>query len=298
MTTDTQASYSTYQVPTNHAPVFLAHYLKKELGISVTLYKKIKNKSKFWLNGQLMEHIADLQLNPGDVITWELLQKKIPAEPLPLNVCYEDNEILIVNKPVGQLVHPLTTEPSGTLINAVSYYYEKRGIAASISPVQRLDRQTSGLVVLGKTPQTANFLQSVGHKYFWREYLAVCEGVPNPLRGTVFAPIARVPDSMILRKVDPSGKSAVTHYRVLRTNGAFSLLSLRLSTGRTHQIRVHMASIGHPLAGDELYGGSRDFIGRQALHAAKVILPHPLTREKLTVKADLPRDMQKLIGIL
>ena len=214
---------------------------------------------------------------------------EVLPENIPLDILYEDAALLIVNKPAGMLVHPTGGEYSHTLANAVLFHYEAHGEKHAFHPVHRLDRQTSGLVLIAKESHVQHLLSA--HNAIERIYLAVIEGkLPEPC-GTIAAPIARRPGSIIERMVSPAGKCAVTHYATLAERGGLSLLALRLATGRTHQIRVHLAHLAHPLLGDDLYGGRTDRIARQALHAHRLRFRHPVSGKEITVHAPLPADM-------
>lgn len=177
------------------------------------------------------------------------------------------------------------------------HYYHLIGLKADFHPVHRLDKGTSGLMVVAKHPAAQHILTKQLHSGdFLREYLAVCEGYPSPPAGLVDAPLGRSDDSYIRQEVRPDGKPARTHYEILDRNGPYSLLRLVLETGRTHQIRVHMAYLGHPLVGDFLYGTEvPELISRPALHSARLALTHPFTGERLTFEAPLPADMTNLI---
>lgn len=222
----------------------------------------------------------------------------IEPEDLPLDIRYEDDYLMVVNKPAGQLVHPTTKEAHGTLGNAVLYWYRAHGEHHAYHPVHRLDRNTSGLVLIAKVPQVQYKLtpRRGEGKLFHREYLALIEGELTPPEGLIDAPIARALPSIILRKVSPDGQAARTHYDTVQTDGHLSLVHLVLDTGRTHQIRVHLAHLGHPLLGDDLYGGSLTRIKRQALHAARLHFRHPLTNEMIDVRSPLPSDMEQIVS--
>ena len=265
-------------------------------GISRTLWKRIKHSGTFCLNGQ-PAIAANTVVKTGDTVSWEVEKSSdIRPEKLPLSVIYEDTGLLIVNKPAGQLVHPTTKEAYGTLGNAVLAHFLANGERHAYHPVHRLDRETSGLVLIAKLPQIQYLLTGRdGTKKFHREYIAICEGVPSPSAGIIDAPIARALPSIILRRVAEDGQSARTHYETIESKHGLSLVRLRLETGRTHQIRVHMAHIGCPLAGDDLYGGSKALISRQALHAYRLHFRHPLTQKAMNVTAPLPLDMEKLL---
>ena len=195
------------------------------------------------------------------------------------------------------LVHPLKHEQENTLANAVLHYYLEKGIEAAFRPMSRLDRNTSGLVVIAKHAYAAFRLgQQLSNGGLQREYLAVVHGLIAQEQGIIDLPVARSDDSRVKRRVCPDGKKALTYYTVLNYLTDATFLKLRLATGRTHQIRVHLCHIGHPRVGDAHYGGREEGISRQALHCCRISLTHPVTGEGLTLEAPLPGDMQKLIN--
>lgn len=271
-------------------------YLKRHEGISSTLWKKIKRYDNFYINGEKVR-ATQAFVKPNDIITYEIptSSKVIPVD-IPLNIIFEDDYMLIADKPAGMLTHPLTFEAESTLANAVMYHFAQTGQQLGCHPLYRLDRNTSGLVVFAKLPQL-QFQLANNHQVFQRFYYALVEGNFAKTTGTVDEPIGRAENSIILHKVvhDETGKRAITHYHVLKSFGDYSLVELNLETGRTHQIRVHMSYIHHPLLGDDLYGGSCDLIARHALHAYKLQFTHPFTGENLVFTSKLPEDMQRLI---
>lgn len=209
-------------------------------------------------------------------------------------IAFEDDFMLIVDKPAGMLVHPTVNERGTTLYDYVASYYAAKGIAAAIHPVSRLDRNTSGLVIFAKEPIIQFWLS---RQDVHKEYLAIVEGVPNEVSGIIAAPIARKEGSIIERCVDFNhGKESKTAYTVLQTikGGKYSLVQLRLFTGRTHQIRVHMAYIGHPLVNDNLYGRPGPQ-ARHALHAFKLAFTHPVSDIPLEITRAMPEDLRKLL---
>lgn len=273
-------------------------FLAQNQGISNTIWKRIKHSGTFQVNGK-PANAARTELKNGDVVTYDILRpSNIVPEKLPLDIRYEDEWLMVVNKPAGQLVHPTTQEPHGTLGNAILYHYMEKQEAHAFHPVHRLDRETSGLVLIAKQPQIQFKLSPKGVKSFHREYLAIIPGELSPAAGTIDAPIARALPSIILRQVSPEGKDARTHYDTIKTNHDLSLVHLSLETGRTHQIRVHLSHLGHPLIGDDLYGGSMDLISRQALHAFRLRFTHPMTGKAIVVTAPLPSDMDRIVSTL
>lgn len=243
-----------------------------------------------------------------------------PPEPLatkpqdiPLDIVFEDEHLVVVNKPAGMVVHPAAGNPDGTLVNALLFHCAGRlsGINGVARPgiVHRIDKDTSGLLVVAKSDAAHEGLarQFADHT-ITRRYLAVCSGYPNPRSGTISGRIGRSDKDRKKMAVLPDdsnrGKRAVTHYETLRTLNHATLIECRLETGRTHQVRVHCASIGHPLLGDPVYGRTpkslkpvldRLQFRRQALHAARLGFIHPITGESLDFHADLPEDFQELI---
>ena len=219
----------------------------------------------------------------------------VPA-PGPLNIVYRDQDVLVLNKAPGVAVHPGPGHHTDTIGNFLMDYYRKEGILADFHPVHRLDRGTSGLLLVALHGHAQEVLKEQLHTpSFRRVYLAVCEGVPEPLSGVIDAPIGRLEGSALARTVRPDGQRAVTRYQTLGTGRGRALVRLELETGRTHQIRVHMAHIGHPLTGDFLYGTEDPaLIPRPALHAAELAFNHPITGRPMAFTAPLPQDMTVL----
>jgi len=220
----------------------------------------------------------------------------VTAEDIPLNIVYEDEHLLVVNKPKGMVVHPAAGNYSGTLVNALMFHCKDSlsGINGVMRPgiVHRIDKNTSGLLIVAKNDMAHTHLaQQIKEHSFTREYEAVVYGGFKNESGTVDAPIARHPKERKKMAVCEGGRNAVTHYTVLEEMGGFTHLRLRLETGRTHQIRVHMAYIGHPVAGDEVYGPKKVIasLSGQCLHAKKIGFIHPETREYMEFDSELPQ---------
>ena len=234
----------------------------------------------------------------GDVITVELPEPReveIEPENIPLDIVYEDEDIIVVNKPKGMVVHPAPGNWSGTLVNALMYHCgdSLSGINGEIRPgiVHRIDKDTSGLLVVAKNDRAHQSLaEQIKVHSAGRRYFAVVYGTPREQKGTVNAPIARHPIDRKKMAVLAGGREAITHYEVLEQYAGYSYLTFLLETGRTHQIRVHMAYIGHPIIGDPLYGPAKDKwkLQGQCLHAGELTLTHPATGERMTFQAPLP----------
>ena len=213
----------------------------------------------------------------------------MPAH-IPISVIYEDEWLLLVNKGPHMIIHPTSKEHYDTLVNAVAGYLEEKGEGAGVHPIYRLDRNTTGLVLVAKSSKVQHDL-SKSHDRIYREYVALASGVFSEGKGTVDAPIGRKDGSIIEWTVREDGKPARTDYQVLKQLDDFALLRLHLHTGRTHQIRVHMAYIHHPLLGDDLYGTADARIDRQALHAEMIRFVHPETGKEMEFHAPIPADM-------
>lgn len=241
------------------------------------------------IGGRGMLHAGDLfrvcVMETGSV-------EGIVPTPLPLNILYEDEDILVLNKPADMPVHPSIGNYTNTLANAAAFYFQQKGMLCPFRCINRLDRDTSGALILAKNALSAAILSAqMRNREIRRTYLAVVCGVTPP-SGTVSAPIGRVSDSVIQRQVDPEhGESAVTHYERLAVRNDHSLLEIHLETGRTHQIRVHMGYIGHPLPADYLYHPVYDHFKRQPLHSFQLNFRHPLTGKDLCFTAPVPKDM-------
>lgn len=235
-------------------------------------------------------------LYPGDVICVRIRDRQnsdgILPVPLSLDIVYEDEDLLVVNKPAGMPVHPSFRNRDNTLGNGLAWYFRERKETFVFRCINRLDRDTSGLTVVAKHMVSAGMLQGSVR----REYLAIVKGEMPQQEGKIDAPIGRKEGSCMERVVDREhGESAVTHYRVLSVGNGHSLVSFRLETGRTHQIRVHMKYIGYPLIGDYLYYPDKKYINRQALHAVCLSFTQPMTGEILNFYAPLPEDMREVI---
>lgn len=272
----------------------------KEQNISKTALVDIKFRGGAIYLNRLPVTVRKI-LSKGDIVEivfpQELPSDGLAAEAIPLNIIYEDEYVLVVDKPPHMPTIPSREHSVGSLANALLHYYQQNGIETTIHIVTRLDRDTSGLVLVAKHRYIHHLLsiQQKNHEIN-RKYAAIVNGLIEKGQGTIHAPIGRKPDSIIEREVHPNGQNAVTHFQVLSAMDSFTFVSLRLETGRTHQIRVHMAYLGHPLVGDDLYGGSRELIDRQALHSCELEFLHPILKKKLAFKSELPSDMRAVLN--
>ncbi len=292
--------YLTLTVSPAQAGRCVRSVLKSELHLSTSCINRLKRTEHgITVNGQ--RAFTNAILFTGDLLAVDLSAAERPTkvEPvaIPLDIVFEDEHLVILNKSAPLSVIPSSLAPDEpTLANAFAHYL---GADFCFHPVNRLDRSTTGLMVVAKSSFLHDQLQRVLHSGdFIRRYLAVCESFPDPADGEITLPIARKEGSAIARCVSPDGQRAHSTYRTLSRAGRFSLLELTPHTGRTHQLRVHMAAIGHPLVGDWLYGTEdHSLIARPALHAAFLSVCHPVTGELIERFAPLPADMKRLMEL-
>lgn len=241
-------------------------------------------------------------LHTGDILTIQISEtqssEKIPPVNLPLPIVYEDEDIIVINKPAGMPIHPSLNNYTNSMANALAWYYQEQGKPFIFRCSNRLDRDTSGLTVVAKHLVSGNILSSmVARREFHREYLAIVRGSVTPRSGTIKAPLARKEGTIIERTVDwERGETAITHYQVQEEKNGHSLVSLRLETGRTHQIRIHMKYLGFPLIGDYLYNPDMEYMTRQALHSHRIAFMHPITGKPMEFTAPLPEDMASVLS--
>lgn len=245
-----------------------------------------------------MKVAAGDQVNIRFVLTPEI---ELAPEEIPLDIVYEDEAIIVVNKPAGLVVHPGAGNWTGTFVNGLLYHCQRLPEGEALRPgiVHRLDKDTTGLLAAAKTAEAQQkLIELFSSRQVYKEYLAVCLG--NPGTGTVDAPIARHPVHRQKMAVLEGGRQATTHYETLRYNATLSIVKLILETGRTHQIRVHMKQIGSPVLGDPVYGSpsmNQKFqLDRQMLHAAKLVFPHPITGKEIVLDAPVPEPMAKIMA--
>lgn len=283
----------------DEAGMTVKQYLKKRRQFSRRLLSRLtKEKNSILVNNKERRIDYRLKINDRLTITFptEQIGARMKAEQISLNIVYEDEFLLIINKPPHIAAMPSFNYPTGTIANGILGYYEKENLPYTVHIVTRLDRNTSGLMVIAKHHYSHSlFSQMMQKDLLIRKYTAIVQGYMKTTLGTITAPISRAEDSIIKRKVHETGKRAITHYQVQQRTDHYSLVHIQLETGRTHQIRVHFSHIGHPLIGDDLYGKASKHIDRQALHCHEVQFNHPVTQEKMIFTANLPKDIQDLL---
>lgn len=241
------------------------------------------------------------ELSTGDHLQVRICEtknsEKIPPTNLPLDIIYEDEDLLVLNKPAGMPIHPSLNNYTNSMANALAYYFQSQGKPFIFRCCNRLDRDTSGLTIVSKHLVSGSILSDMTkYREVHREYLAIARGSVTPSEGTIQAPLGRKEGTIIERTVDwEHGEDAVTHYKVVKEANGHSLVSLRLETGRTHQIRIHMKYLGYPLIGDYLYNPDMEYMTRQALHSHHMEFTHPITGEHMSFTAPLPEDMARVM---
>ncbi len=287
-----------YTIPKEFEGLSLLTFLKAKQYSSQIITHLKRTENGMLLNGT-WARVRDI-LHDHDSLIITLIESEssdniVPVE-LPLDIVYEDEDLLVINKSSDTPIHPSQGNYENTLANAVAYYYAQKDESFTYRCINRLDRDTTGLLIIAKHMYSASLLSNmVQNREIRREYLAIATGLV-PEDGIIEAPIGRVDGSTIERQVDiENGDYACTHFKRLAYKNGFSLVSLKLATGRTHQIRVHMKYIGHPLPGDFLYNPDYSVIKRQALHSYRLEFIHPITGQDMEFVAELPKDMASII---
>ena len=289
----------TYPVPPLEEGLCVAQFLKKRRYSSANITDLKKMEESILINGSPAFMVA--RLHTGDVLTVQIRElvssPKIPPSPIPLNIVYEDEDLLVVNKPADMPIHPSMHNYTNSLGNAAAWYFAQQNCPFVFRCINRLDHNTSGLTIIAKHLVSGSILSSmVKGREIHREYLGIVRGTLTPPSGTITAPLGRKPGSVIERTIDfENGESAVTHYQAIAVRNGHTLVRLHLETGRTHQIRIHMKYLGHPLIGDSLYNPDMEWIQRQALHSYRLCFTHPITGEAMEFTSPLPKDMCRVL---
>lgn len=291
--------------------VLIYHIHETENGLRVEQYLRrrgysrqnlveLKKMTDSILVNNIWYHLNE-KLHADDILKVQIQEressKQIPPIYLPLDIVYEDEDIIVLNKDAGMPIHPSLNNYTNSLANGLAWYFHEQGNPFVFRCTNRLDRDTSGLTVVAKHMLSSSILSGLAVRHeISREYLAIVKGSLFPKSGTISAPLSRKPGSIIERIVDyKCGEAAVTHYRAITEHNGHTLVSLQLETGRTHQIRIHMKHLGFPLIGDYLYNPDMEMIQRQALHSHRLAFPHPITGSTMEFIAPLPADMSKII---
>lgn len=288
-----------YQIDKDEHYDNVLHVLKEQFFLSDRLITKLKKANKIYLNS--LPTYTKKSVTVGDTVSvlidFEEDNSNIVASNIPLNIIYEDDYLLVLNKPANIAIHPSILHFYNSLSNGVKFYFDKLGLKKKIRIVNRLDRNTSGIVIFAKNEYIQECLiKQMKTNEFKKEYLAIAKGILESKSGTLNFPIARKEGSIIERTVTSDGDSAITHYDVVKEFNNLSLVHIVLGTGRTHQIRVHFSHIGHPILGDTLYGSPSELINRQALHSYKLTFIHPVTKKVVSLEAPLPNDINNIIN--
>ena len=284
-----------YTVKQNDSYINVLDVLKNEFLLSARLITKLKQSNNIFFNEEITYTKKLVCANDVVSVLIDFVEdnSNIVATNIPLDIIYEDEYLLAINKPANMPVHPSMLHYEETLSNAVKYYFDTLNLKRKIRIVNRLDKDTSGIVIFAKNEYIQECLiKQMKTKELKKEYLAVVTGYLQKKSDTLCFPISRKEGSIIERTVNPNGDIAITHYNILKEQNNLSLVHVFLETGRTHQIRVHFSHINHPILGDTLYGTPSPLINRHALHSYKITLLHPISKQILTLEAPIPNDMK------
>lgn len=272
--------------------------LRGPMKVSGTMIKRLKKSGGILLNDAPVRTIDGVK--SGDILTVIIDNNEgatIIPENNPISVLYEDESFIAVDKPANMAVHPSAGHQTGTLAQAVLWYLIEQGLQTKIRPINRLDRDTSGITLFAKNAYIQDQLaRQMKDNRVYKAYLGIVHGVFSPEKGTIRLPIARKEGSIMERVIDSSGFDSITHYETIKVHNDLSLVKFVLETGRTHQIRVHSKAMGHPLLGDGLYSDiETNLIGRQALHSHQLSFDHPITGKRIELVSPLPEDMKRVL---
>ncbi len=271
--------------------------LKQEFKLSARLMHKVIINKLALLNNKQIDTRSSINIGDNVKIDLNYEEENDNIVPVKMNldILYEDDCLLIINKPAGIAVHPSILHFEDSLSNGIRFYFDSIGLKKKIRPVNRLDLDTSGIIVFAKNEFVQECLiRQMNNNIFKKEYIAIVTGHLKEKSGVINLPIARKENSIIERCISEKGQNAITKYEVIKELDSISVVKCFLETGRTHQIRVHFMAIGHPLIGDSLYGSKSSLINRQALHCYSISFVHPITKEVLNITCNLPKDMENI----
>ncbi|AAK79237.1 23S rRNA pseudouridine1911/1915/1917 synthase [Clostridium acetobutylicum] len=287
-----------YLVEKKYENFKIRDYLKQVHGFSTRLIRGAAFGERLFVNGKTVR--LSYRVLEGDKIEVDVNKpesQNVDPEKMDLNIVYEDSDIIVLNKPANMIVHPTKNYQHGTLSNGLLYYFREKGENCIVRLVNRLDMDTSGLVLVAKNQFSHMALaRDMKLDTFKKEYIAVVRGNLSSLKGTIDKPIYKEEEEPIRRTIDDRGQESITHFEVVERYKNADKVKLVLETGRTHQIRVHLSSIGNPIIGDSLYGEESELIKRQALHAFKLQFPHPRDGRIVNIEVKLPEDIENLIS--
>lgn len=282
-----------------------SYIVTEDKDLSRATIQRLSEEGNILVNGTIKKN--SYKVKTGDIIEInipEIKETKLEAQDIPIEIVYEDSDIIVVNKPKGLVVHPANGNPDGTLVNAIMNICKDSlsGIGGEKRPgiVHRLDKDTSGLLIIAKNDKAhINMSEQIKNRKVGKKYIALVRGVIKENEATINMPIARSKKDRKKMAVDKNGKEAITHFKVLKRYNNYTLLEIKIDTGRTHQIRVHMSEIGHPVIGDEVYSnGKNEFnVKGQMLHAKSLDFTHPITGKKMHLEADIPDYFKNVIQI-
>ena len=279
--------------------ISIKQILKEHFEMSEKLIIKLKKNQRIFINQNPV--YINHTITSGDILSINLYfdedsENIVPNPDIPLDILYEDDCLLIINKTARIPVHPSILHFKDSLSNSVKYYFEQNNIKRKIRPVNRLDKDTSGIVIFAKSDYIQECLvKQMKTNTFKKYYIAILEGILDCKQGTINAPISRKNNSIIEREISPTGDIAISHYKVLQENNNYSKVEFLLETGRTHQIRLHSKHIGHPIVGDFLYGTRNNNLDRHLLHAYKIEFIHPISKQKLVIQTDIPENFKEIL---
>ena len=289
----------------NNENIRLDSYIVTKEDLSRAMVQKLLEGNNILVNGSIKKSSYKVKMGDKiDITINEPKEPKIEAQDIPVEIVYEDADIIVVNKPKGLVVHPANGNPDGTLVNAIMNICKDSlsGIGGEKRPgiVHRLDKDTSGLLIVAKNDKAhIHMSEQIKNRKVKKVYIALVRGIINENEATINMPIARSKKDRKKMAVDKDGKEAVTHFKVLKRYDKYTLLEIKIDTGRTHQIRVHMSEIGHPVIGDEVYSNGKNEFGvkGQMLHARSLDFEHPITGKKMHLEAEIPEYFKKVIDI-
>lgn len=287
-------NHSIINIKVNYKEIKLKDFLKTEMDLSSRLFKKLIKTNNIFINNKPLNDKYDVFKDDIITIKFEEENPVYKAQKMDLNIIYEDLDLIAINKEPYTLVHPTKNHIQDTLTNGIAYYFESNSIKKKVRLVNRLDMDTSGILIIAKNPYAHGQMSNQFKRNIEKKYIGVVSGLVQEDEGIIDLPIMKEKEG-IKEIIDSKGKRAITEFKVIERLKNATIVSLKIITGRTHQIRVHLSHLGHPIIGDSLYGEKSEFIKRQALHSYYLKFKKVRDKEEIELKANLPYDMKKLI---